>query len=401
MKLVLCSAVASSLCGLYGCGSGIGDTTTNSPATTSSATTTTTTSSTTSPTGPSSVSAFDPLIRYIGRTKKPTNADYMLIDWSSTQMTVRFWGTSLVADLASPESSYIIAEVDGVHSEKMTVKRSSKKKSYTLAKDLAPGEHVATLWKVDESQNWDDADSALRFYGFSSPYGGIFVSPPELKVRKLDVWGASMTAGYCADGPPGKDKQIYSNYNATWARQLALMLDAEHMTEAMSGVGILHGVDGPNAVFSKFMESSLVTPSKDWDWSSWKPDALLIFLGTNDANRKSGAFHTAFAKLLQRAVDIYTPLGVKPQILHITEPEVCKDTQQDIDAFNALHGEDGFKAFEVCFSEESWNKLMSDKDTQYEGCDHHPNLAGGLMLANDVLPQVQEIMAWQSSVEIV
>jgi len=324
------------------------------------------------------------------------------MDWSGVHATVRFRGTSLQAHLAGPSSNFMIAEVDGVHSAKITVKNHHPK-AFTIAEGLTDGEHVATVWKVDESDNWGSADASLKLYGFSSKDDVMFLSPPQLKKRKLDIWGASMTAGYCADGPPGpepKEHHIYSNYNATWARQIALMLDADHQCEAMSGVGIARGFDGPYAVLSQYLESTVVSTDKDYVWSDWKPDAVLMFLGTNDPDHKSEKFREAFAKLFQHMVDIYTKLEIKPKFIHITEPEVCGDTTKDVDAFNKLHGDDGFKAYEVCFSTKAWHRIFSKSSQQYQGCDNHPNLAGGIMLAEDILPEIEKILGWSSTVVV-
>ena len=104
------------------------------------------------------IKATDPHIRYSGRIAMTDSTAEL--SWSATSVTINFSGTALSAVLKDERSdnNYNII-VDGkvlsiIHPE-------MSKKSYVLAKNLAPGKHTLELFKRTE---W--AMGKTWLYGF-------------------------------------------------------------------------------------------------------------------------------------------------------------------------------------------------------------------------------------------
>ena len=159
---------------------------------------------------------------------------------------------------------------------------------------LKPGTHDFRILKVTEA-DWNGGDPVpnyVTFEGFqvtpvhNSVDFTVTTSPlPPLPTRKIEFLGDSITAGFCNEckhiALPGDHREAYG---ATWDYQIGQLLNAQVHTAAWSGLGMVRNCCGGNTTMPAIFSRSLATVNQDntWDFETWKPDALVINLGTND-----------------------------------------------------------------------------------------------------------------------
>lgn len=135
---------------------------------------------------------------------------------------------------------------------------------------------------------------------------GESVAPAEAKPLKIEFIGDSITCGY------GVDDEVKENHFSTstedvtkaYAYKTAQLLDADYSMVSISGWGIISGyTNDPNKKadsqqiplyygklgysYNKFAGTT-APQDIDWDFSRFKPDIIVINLGTNDNSYVKG-----------------------------------------------------------------------------------------------------------------
>ena len=158
-------------------------------------------------------------------------------------------------------------------------------------------EHIVRVVKLSET-----ADSTMGLV-YILCEGEASVTPTPAKDLQIEFIGDSITCGYGVDGKLG-DTYSTGNEDCTkaYAIKTAEKLDADYSLFSMSGHGIISGYSGDgNKVetqkipdyYTKFGNSygtfALGTKPVDIEWDfSYKPDFVVINLGTNDASYTKG-----------------------------------------------------------------------------------------------------------------
>lgn len=150
---------------------------------------------------------------------------------------------------------------------------------YSLATDLPRGAHTALLVKRTEA-----SVGVTQFQGLHLDAGAKLLTPPRARHR-IEIIGDSITCGY---GNEGKDRSehfapgtenAYLTYGAIAARKLG----AEYAAIAWSGRTMYPSFTIPE-IYDRALPSD---PGSNWDFRRWRPDVLLINLGTNDFGGKT------------------------------------------------------------------------------------------------------------------
>lgn len=135
---------------------------------------------------------------------------------------------------------------------------------------------------------------------------GESIAPAEAKPLKIEFIGDSITCGY------GVDDEVKENHFSTstedvtkaYAYKTAQLLDADYSMVSISGWGIISGyTNDPNKKadsqqiplyydklgysYNKFAGTT-APQDIDWDFSRFKPDIIVINLGTNDNSYVKG-----------------------------------------------------------------------------------------------------------------
>lgn len=257
---------------------------------------------------PKKIDADDPNIQYVGRfdfsdPKKPA------CSWPGSTVRVRFKGTSLVVFLedfptrgtdgiGAPLANWFEIIIDGEYASTIVARPGVS--GYQAGWRLSNGAHTVEIFKRTEA-----AVGQTAFLGLQLPPGGKLLPPPARPRRKIEFIGDSITAGldlmkvgkgiFCR-----ATQNNYLAYGSVTARNLG----AEAVCIAESGNGVhCDGRGGKRNLMPVLYTRTLRhDPDSKWDFSKWKPDVVVIHLGTNDI----GAFGMGVCKDdYQEFVDSY------------------------------------------------------------------------------------------------
>lgn len=127
------------------------------------------------------------------------------------------------------------------------------------------------------------------------------IEPAPAKNIKMEFIGDSITCGYGVDDPDKEHhfKTATEDVTKAYAYKTALALNADYSMVSVSGYGIISGFtndgnkipeqtipqyyDKLGFSYNKFADSITVSET-EWDFERYKPDIIVINLGTNDMN---------------------------------------------------------------------------------------------------------------------
>lgn len=208
-------------------------------------------------------------------------------------------------------------------------------------------------------------------------------------------------AGWCVDGSPsGSDtpQRLVQNTYDTWAAQIARDLGADFVAEAISGIGVTEQSDG--GAMYHYIDGACTFSGSPWNYTAWTPDAVVIWLGLNDAHPRSQKFRAAYLSLMEHAAEKYTYATPKPKLIHVCGSsddgsiDACSSIQQAIEQFNTGRS-DGFESYYTPISSETWKSVCNDK--LLHGCDAHYNRAGHKLVKTDLLSQFRQVLGWSET----
>lgn len=338
------------------------------------------------PGGPQTVPATDPRITYVGRFDFSDPAA-PTFDWPGVLIEASFTGPALTLLLEDGNNLYNLT-LDGDTSVLWTYRDQA---SYPVATDLGPGLHTIRLVKRTEFNG-----AVGTFRGFSFPEGGGLAPPPPRPARRIEVIGDSITAGYGVEGdsPTCPYSAQTQNIEATYAAILGRSLKAEVMFTAVSGIGVIRNYNDPDLISgapmtARYERAIADDPATRWNFRAWKPDVIIINLGTNDFSTTpqptQAIFVQAYIDLLNTIRRHYplTPIiAMSPPI--IQEPAATY-IQTAVNHMNTAQRDTNVHYFAFTPT------LVVPQDY---GCDYHPNVAGQQKIADQLQPVVQEVMGW-------
>lgn len=242
---------------------------------------------------------FDiPHIRPLGRfhEKAARGVGVLPLFWACSGLELCFTGESLQlileADYRTMEP-WIAVEVNGAPLLRMPVARGVSEVSLFQGMTDRRPKHVR-LFKETQPMT-DDPWHGLRVRGLRWK-GGEFLPLPA-RTYRLEFLGDSLTSGEGLAGAREETSWIPPFFSAsqTWARRTADLMDAEVRVISQSGWGLRSGWDNDprhalpdcyEAVCGPALgeEDRKLGAQERNDFNVWQPDAVVINLGTNDAN---------------------------------------------------------------------------------------------------------------------
>lgn len=223
-------------------------------------------------------------IQYEGRVEVTPKVGAYLY-WPGTAVRVKFEGTGVKAflqDFSTNNDNYFEVIIDGQAQGKIKLDRI--RRYYTLADNLADGEHTVELFKINH-MNAGYARGYSMFFGFELIGEGKGLDAPPLKQRKIEFYGNSITCGRSnedntdTDSPASEYENNYLAYGAITARHF----NAQYHCIAMSGIGLSIGYT--NIIMPELYDR--INPddaSRKWDFTRYVPDIVVVNLFQNDAS---------------------------------------------------------------------------------------------------------------------
>lgn len=218
-----------------------------------------------------------PLPLNIGGRVAPAPGGAYEFGWPGVYFEGRFTGPS-VEVAVDTGAEHLAVSVDGVRKAELTRSGETRLK----LDRLGPGEHVVRLDKLTESQT-----GLARFGGFFVEKGRALPAP--MRPRRIEFIGDSHTVGYGVRSTSRDctESQVHdlTDTSLAFGPILAGRLDADYRIEAFSGRGVVRNYNGTAAgeplpfLFPRVIPG-LAEPRVAND--AWKPDVVVIGLGTND-----------------------------------------------------------------------------------------------------------------------
>lgn len=235
---------------------------------------------------------------------------------------------------------------------------------------------------------------------------GESIAPAPARAHTIEFIGDSITCGYGVDDEVKEHPFSTTTEDVTkaYAYKTAQLLDADYSMFSVSGYGIISGYttgDTPVSAqtvpqyygslgFSYSSFDGTSPQSLDWDFESFKPEVIVINLGTNDASYTGGKsdrqeeYKLAYIEFIKQVreknpdAEIFCTLGimgatlVKP--LAMAVKEYCEET-----------GDDKIHAFQFD---------TQDGDADGYAADWHPTEATHEKASAKLAEEIKSVMGW-------
>lgn len=231
------------------------------------------------------------------------------------------------------------------------------------------------------------------------------VVPTPVKDRKVEFIGDSITCGYGNEGINGKDVFCTSQENPedAYAILTAKSLNADYQLVSWSGIGIITNWVPETAeepleeiLMPKLyqyrdlrLDEKLGLPEEKWDFNEYRPDLVVIFLGTNDdsyvrnkEDRKE-VFGTKYERFLEQ-VHKSNPEAAMLCILGTMGQNLCEEEAERVEAFKRLHPDVKIEAM----------KMPKQLDEDGIGSDGHPSKTTHRKAAELLGAKIRDYMGW-------
>ncbi len=231
--------------------------------------------------------------RYMGRIDFDDPKRPVMV-WPATCADINFTGTSvsvILKNMNFQDDTHFGVILDGVM-KKFTLPTTRQDELYTVAENLEDKPHTLRILKTMAAHNY------LEFVGIVVDENAE-VSLPEHKYDyKIEVYGDSVSAGevtealyYEGQCDPENHRNTLDNSAFSYPYKLAKKLNAELHDIAQGGIALLDGtgyfcsdqLTGMESCYDK-IQYSPYADKKQWDFSRYTPDCVVIALGQNDAN---------------------------------------------------------------------------------------------------------------------
>ncbi len=316
--------------------------------------------------------------------------------WSGSAVAVHFEGTALSALLHDAGENHFTVIVDGKpRSDKLVP--GPGERELVLAKNLEPGEHTVTLYRLTEPLVGETQLRGLRL----SPGGKMLAPPPRLK-RRIELIGDSISAGYGNDGadrncPFSPDTENhYATYGAIAARALA----ADLFTLAWSGKGVfsnrgdLH--DPMPVVWTRTLPGR---PDSSWDFAGFTPDAVVVNLGTNDFAPEVQD-RSPFASSYERFVVSVRQTYPEAHLFLAVGPMLSDGYPEGVPSHTIVQGtltKLTEKLRQAGDNRVHYLEFRQQSESDGYGCDWHPSLKTHRRMAGELAAALSGTLGWSAA----
>ena len=275
---------------------------------------------------------------------------------------------------ASADPIGLFVEVDGVV-RYVSVTTRSEYATVTLAKELAPGKHTIRVYKASDAANDLVSISAVR-------YVGRLTQTPTAE-RRIEFLGDSITAGADVFALGSMQRERYGALTSyySYARYTADALGASYYSVANSGWRLCYSLNPQYTIRSVYPYQTMGSAYAGGEYEfSWKPQVVVINLGTNDRySAGEGGYKTDVRQLLQLGrqknpdAAIFWAYGAMDQA-HPSNGWI----RSAVEEFAAADG----------------NAYYISLPQSNAGANAHPDKAGQQAIAEAVTDVIRQVMGW-------
>lgn len=325
------------------------------------------------------IAASDAHVARMGRAQVADDGG-VRFSYPGVSFYLNFDGTRLSAvTQASGKDSYVDVLIDGVPRK---LRLEAGRQNTVLAEGLKPGPHAAEI--VNRSETWQGTATLLSF-----DTDGGWRAAPALPGRKLMVLGDSVTCGASMDRVAGeKADASWANPRASYGMLLARRLDAQVQLVCYGGRGLIRTWEGKTNELNLADYYGMALPTQldsvPWDQRDYRPDAIIVSIGTNDMTTgipERDEYVGAYLSLVRRLLHDHP----QAQIM-LTEGAILHSEKQA-----ALHS---YIADTVRIVADPRVRAIASTHYPGDALDAHPTREQHASMADDLLPQVRAVMHW-------
>lgn len=307
-------------------------------------------------------------------------------DWSGVYVDIRFRGTYLAVELSDTKRNYLNYWVDGTMHDKLI--SEGEHTTLVLFDDpAAKGEHLVRIQKATEAEQ-----GKITLHSITTD-GKLLATGDMAKERHIEFIGDSLTCGYGTESLSGDEPFMAETENClyTYAALTAEHFDADYSLISHSGRGLVrnYGDEEPLSDPATTMSARALrlydedfTHDYDFEHSTYRPDALVITLGTND-----------FSTEPRPTAEQYTE-GYKSLIATLRErwgaelPVLC--------VVHSPHAVEAVEAMVASLEGVAMADISANvyNDTTDLGASEHPNRHGQKKMAKIVIDAFGELTDW-------
>jgi lysophospholipase L1-like esterase len=322
------------------------------------------------------ISPDDPGINYYGRFDF-SNPKAPRFNWSGSIIELSVSNSTTVGIELTDGAGYYDIEVDGMVQSTPLYADSYNSKKYVLVSALSTDAHVIRIVKRNEP------------YWVITTFSGIYLSSgakimhKDKPVRKMEFCGDSYTAGYFIESCA--DQQANTNTNKSWARVTSQAFKAQDIIMAESGIGLVKSLGGKTCLPKKYLgtfDTIGGAPTPMWNFSTWIPDIVTVFLGIND--KSSGATDNEYTAAVHSFVTTIRGNYPNARVLFIAYTG-CMDeaTKSAVAAETTSLGHKGIYS------------LLYSKPVN--GCSWHPTVTDAKEISDSVVTKIKQITGWDTT----
>lgn len=315
------------------------------------------------------VAPNNPNILVEGRTINKDNVLHFC--YPGTAFTIKFDGSGTLTAKLKANAGYYAVSVDGGGFKKFSTHGYDDGiREFELA-NTAAGTHTVKLMLVTEAYN-----VRPEFHGFVLPSGAKVLKVDTKKRPKIEFIGNSITCGYGNEAQSEHDSfaDSTSNFAKSFAGITIKNLDAISMVVARSGIGIYKNygdtIIGSRWPMPRVYENALINDTTTkWDFSSYKPDVVVVGLGTNDLSEnnynyeKFAVSYIAFIKQIRQHYPAAKIVLLNSPMLHYQQAQHLTDVI--FNSISAMRVINDMKIYTFSFQEQD--------DSLGYGADWHPS----------------------------
>lgn len=335
----------------------------------------------------------DPNVEYIGRTAQ--NNGSVSFDWTGVHLRTQVTGGYLAVKIGDTRGDYYDLFVDTKLAKTFKVTRDTV---VVLVSNATPAAHQVMLYKRTEGEQ-----GTATIYQFMTNKNGTLKKCPGTPTRKIEFIGNSITCGFGTEVTDGKAPFLPSteNSNHSYASIVSRYFNADYYLTAHSGRGVVRNYGDKNSMSHPattmqrlFFQTFDINPAVEWDFSKWKPDVVVIKLGTNDLS------NPAIAPTEDQFVKGYLDLIASVRKAYGNIPVICMTS--------CMSGETLYQYVQRVVKDSNDKNVhfvglmpsLLNVATDFGAC-MHPNYEGQKKMASILIPHLSTILGWSMTNKVV
>ncbi len=317
-------------------------------------------------------------VRILGRSMANPGGGFT-VQWPGSGFEARFSGTQLTATIDDWGSNWLNVEIDGV----------------VTKLDLRPGVNTYTLFsgpagdhKIRVTRRTGAQVGPTRFLDIRAK-GDL--TPTETPERRILVIGDSITSGYGVDCMERTTRYSHDTQNAdrAYPALLAKTFGADLHSVSFDGRGLIRNFSGDDETMDTVAWRTLPDANAKWPASVWKPQVVIINLGSNDfwGGDPGDQFDSAYVKMIRDLRASYPDAEIVGTIGSLLDADNYRAARTSIQG--AVETVKAGGDAKVSFIE-----LKPSRSPLRYGCDWHPGADAQKDMAGQVQALIEKKLGW-------